>query len=416
MDEIRAFELLKKLAFTRMSGTEEEYTAAKMLAAEAESIGVNCEIEPFTVQDGEVDRAELEVLEPFHAKYEVTGMRRSLDTGDEGIEADFVYVENALEANLVDVKDKIVLYNGYLNYDPYERIQKAGAKGIIAFSGSILEKPEDMEIALRALRPKMTDAFGDTYAVNMRVADAMDMVRRGATRVRMVVRSRKVDLTSHNVYATIPGTKYPDEIISLGAHYDSTEYSKGVYDNGSGSVILVELMRYFKQNPPLRTLKFMWFGSEEVGLCGSTYFCEAHKDELAKHKIMINVDMAAPILGFDICITMGDDALEHYADGMMRENGLAARVSSDTYSSDSIPFTDNGVPAINFARFAAPGAGFGHNRLDTLDFLSATALKTTMANAFVFTNKVANATVFPFERKVSDEMKGKVDKYLKRKK
>ena len=89
MDEIRAFELLKKLAFTRMSGTEEEYTAAKMLAAEAESIGVNCEIEPFTVQDGEVDRAELEVLEPFHAKYEVTGMRRSLDTGDEGIEADF---------------------------------------------------------------------------------------------------------------------------------------------------------------------------------------------------------------------------------------------------------------------------------------------------------------------------------------
>ena len=87
MDEIRAFELLKKLAFTRMSGTEEEYTAAKMLAAEAESIGVSCEIEPFTVQDGEVDRAELEVLEPFQAKYEVTGMRRSLDTGDEGIEA-----------------------------------------------------------------------------------------------------------------------------------------------------------------------------------------------------------------------------------------------------------------------------------------------------------------------------------------
>ena len=199
MDEIRAFELLKKLAFTRMSGTEEEYTAAKMLAAEAESIGISCEIEPFIVQDGEVDRAELEVLEPFQAKYEVTGMRRSLDTGDEGIEADFVYVENALEANLVDVKDKIVLYNGYLNYDPYERIQKAGAKGIIAFSGSILEKPEDMEIALRALRPKMTDACGDTYAVNMRVADAMDMVRRGATRVRMVVRSRKVDLTSHNV-------------------------------------------------------------------------------------------------------------------------------------------------------------------------------------------------------------------------
>ena len=59
MDEIRAFELLKKLAFTRMSGTEEEYTAATLLAAEAESIGISCEIAPVPVQDGEVDRAEL---------------------------------------------------------------------------------------------------------------------------------------------------------------------------------------------------------------------------------------------------------------------------------------------------------------------------------------------------------------------
>ena len=416
MDEIRAFELLREIAFTRMSGTPEELKAAEIFAREAEAIGVEHEIEPFTVYDGKVERAELEVLEPFHARYEVTGMRRSLDTGDEGIEAELVYVENALEANLVGVKDKIVLFNGYLNYDPYERIRKAGARGVIAFSGSILDDPAEMEIALRMLRPKMTDAFGDTYAVNMRAADALDMVRRGATRVRMVVRSRKVELTSHNVYATIPGTECPDEIVSLGAHYDSTEYSKGVYDNGSGSVILVELMRYFKQHPPRRTLKFMWFGSEEVGLCGSTYFCQAHKDELEQHRVMINVDMAAPVLGYEICIAMGDEALEHYADCMMRENGLPVRVSSDTYSSDSIPFTDNGVPAVNFARFAAPGAGFGHDRRDVMDFLSAAALKKTMVNAFTFTDRVANAPVFPFERRVSDEMKAKVDKYLKRRK
>ena len=335
MDETRAFELLREIAFTRMSGTPEELKAAEIFAREAEAIGVEHEIEPFTVYDGEVERAELEVLEPFHARYEVTGMRRSLDTGDEGIEAELVYVENALEANLVGVKDKIVLFNGYLNYDPYERIRKAGAKGVIAFSGSILDDPAEMEIALRMLRPKMTDAFGDTYAVNMRAADAMDMVRRGATRVRMVVRSRKVELTSHNVYATIPGTVCPDEIVSLGAHYDSTEYSKGVYDNGSGSVILVELMRYFKQHPPRRTLKFMWFGSEEVGLCGSTYFCQAHKDELERHRVMINVDMAAPVLGYEICIAMGDEALEHYADCMMRENGLPY-VLGRTWTTDAL--------------------------------------------------------------------------------
>lgn len=416
LDAVRAFELLKKLAFTRMSGTPEELKAAEILAHEAETLGLEYEIEPFTVYDGEVERAELEVLAPYRKSYEVTGMRRSLDTGDAGIEAELVYVENAMEANLIDVKGKIVLYNGYLRYESYERIQRAGALGIIAFSGSILDKPDEMEIALRMLSPKMTDASGDTYAVNMRAADAMEIVRCGASRVRMVVRSKKVELESHNLYAVIPGTKYPDEIISLGAHYDSTEYSKGVYDNGAGSVILSELMRYFSAHRPLRTLKFMWFGSEEVGLCGSKHFCEAHKAELDKHKIMVNVDMAAPILGYEVCIAMGDDALEHYADSMMRENGLAVKVSSNTYSSDSIPFTDNGVPAINFARFAAPGAGFGHDRRDVMDFLSADALSKTLTVTFTFVNKVANAPVFPLDRNVSADMKDKIDVYLKRKK
>lgn len=416
MDANRAFELLGRLAFTRMSGTDEELKAAQILAQEAQAVGVEHEIEPFTVRDGVVERATLEVLEPYRQTYEVTGMRRSLDTGDEGIEAELVYVENALDANLVDAKGKIVLYNGYLNYDPYERIKRAGALGAIAFSGSIQDTPEDMELALRMLRPKMTDAFGDLYAVNVRAADALDMVRRGASRVRMVVRARNVELTSHNVYATIPGTTYPDEIVSLGAHYDSVEYSKGVYDNGAGSVILTELMRHFSAHPARRTLKFMWFGSEEVGLCGSTHFCEAHETELKRHKIMINVDVAAPILGSDKCIVMGDDALEHYVRGMMRENGFPVDVSSDTYSSDSIPFADHGVAAVNFARFAAPGAGFIHDHRDTMDFLSADALGKTLRYAFTFTDKVANAPVFPFDGKVSDDMKAKVDKYLKRRK
>ena len=40
----------------------------------------------------------------------------------------------------------------------------------------------------------------------------------------------------------------------------------------------------------------------------------------------------------------------------------------------------------------------------------------TLRYAFTFTDKVANAPVFPFDGKVSDDMKAKVDKYLKRRK
>ena len=44
---------------------------------------------------------------------------------------------------------------------------------------------------------------------------------------------------------------------------------KGVYDNGAGSVINMEVLRYFKESRPKRTLDLMWYGSEEIGLEGA---------------------------------------------------------------------------------------------------------------------------------------------------
>ena len=98
VSEERAFELLKKMAFERVSGTGEERRAAEILRGEAASFGVSAEFDPFSVEDADVLRAELEVLSPFHKKYEVTGFKRSADTPDEGLTAGFLYVEDAAEA------------------------------------------------------------------------------------------------------------------------------------------------------------------------------------------------------------------------------------------------------------------------------------------------------------------------------
>ena len=67
---------------------------------------------------------------------------------------------------------------------------------------------------------------------------------------------------------------------SFGGHYDSVYFSSGVHDNLSGSVIVLELLRYFAAHPPRRTLRFCWFGSEEQGLLGSKAYVKAHADEL----------------------------------------------------------------------------------------------------------------------------------------
>lgn len=412
----RGFELIEKLAFERVSGSPEEKRAAEMLLEMAQETGVQCELEPFEVEDGIVHSATLEVLEPYQQSYTVNGYIRSASTAKEGLIADFVYVENALPVNLEGVQGKVVLVNGRITMKIYEKLMAAGVAGIVTGSGSLLDRDEDSDLGINKLRPMLTDAHGTTVAVNLRIRDAVDMVRRKASKVKITVDSENVTRTSYNVCATVPGTDKADEIISFGAHYDSVFFSTGVYDNAAGSAVLMELLRHYAKNPTRRTLKFMWYGSEEQGLLGSKYHVKANPEEVAKTKLMINVDVGAPVMGHEDIAVTGEQSAADYLDGLLRENGLAAEVRKDIYSSDSIPFADNGVAGVNFARAGAPGAAFIHDRNDQLFFLSPEGLNSTLQIVALFTEHVVNSFVLPVATTIPEDIKEKVDKYLFKKK
>ena len=49
----------------------------------------------------------------------------------------------------------------------------------------------------------------------------------------------------------------------------SVPQGPGAYDNMAGAAIIMELAHYFAENRPKRTLECIWFGAEELGLCGS---------------------------------------------------------------------------------------------------------------------------------------------------
>ena len=112
-DENRAFALLDKIGFTRVAGSSEELKAAKILKAECESFGLSAVIEPFEIESAEVE-ATFEILEPYRKSYTVRGYQCAESTAADGFTADFVYVENALPVDLLNVKGKIVLVNGFL--------------------------------------------------------------------------------------------------------------------------------------------------------------------------------------------------------------------------------------------------------------------------------------------------------------
>jgi peptidase M28-like protein len=66
-----------------------------------------------------------------------------------------------------------------------------------------------------------------------------------------------------NIVAEVKGTRQPEEIVVLGAHYDSVPGSPGANDNASGVAALLELARLFKGEKPGRTLRFVAFVNEE---------------------------------------------------------------------------------------------------------------------------------------------------------
>lgn len=410
----REVELLEKIGFTRIAGSPEEEKAAQILKEECDKLGVPAIIQPFEIEQGIVEEATLEILEPFQQEIPVTGYQCAQNTPEEGLEAPFLYVENADDVSLSDARGKIVLVNGYMRVPLFRKLMKAGVAGIVTMEGQLRDKREETDLSTRKLRRTLR-AFGNVPMVHTRVLDAIDMVRKGACKARLVLKGRTEEWTSHNVIATVLGTEKPEEIVSFGAHYDSVDFSKGVYDNGAGSVINMEVLRYFAENPPKRTLKFMWYGSEEIGLEGSWAYVKAHKEELEAHKLMINVDVGGPVLGVDRITATAEKELASYLEYFVKIHGFAAEVKQGIYSSDSIPFADSGVPGVNFSRDGAPGAAYIHDRFDTLSFLSADMLEKTTRIVLEFGKEMAGAALVPVERKIPQNIVEDVEKYLYKK-
>jgi len=66
-----------------------------------------------------------------------------------------------------------------------------------------------------------------------------------------------------NIEAEMRGREKPDDIVVIGAHYDSVQGSPGANDNASGVAATLALARAFADTTPARTLRFVLFANEE---------------------------------------------------------------------------------------------------------------------------------------------------------
>jgi Zn-dependent M28 family amino/carboxypeptidase len=74
--------------------------------------------------------------------------------------------------------------------------------------------------------------------------------------------------TVANVVVTLPGTTRPDEIVLVGAHYDTVIGSPGADDNASGVALLLAMAARMSETPMERTVRLVFFVNEENPFTG----------------------------------------------------------------------------------------------------------------------------------------------------
>lgn len=86
------------------------------------------------------------------------------------------------------------------------------------------------------------------------------------------------DPNCFNVIAEIPGTDLKDEIVMIGAHFDSWHSGTGATDNAIGCGVVMEAMRILKTIgvAPRRTIRVALWTGEEQGLFGSRAYVAEH--------------------------------------------------------------------------------------------------------------------------------------------
>ena len=79
-------------------------------------------------------------------------------------------------------------------------------------------------------------------------------------------------LGSENVIARLEGATSPEEVLVLGAHFDTVANTPGADDNSSGVAALLEIARVLADEPLARSVEFVAFTLEEPGTVGSHYY------------------------------------------------------------------------------------------------------------------------------------------------
>src|SRR5688572_2902364 len=214
------------------------------------------------------------------------------------------------------------------------------------------------------------------------------------------------DPSSFNIVAEIPGTdpRLKDEVVMLGAHFDSWHMGTGATDNAAGSAVMLEALRLIKATglKPRRTIRIALWTGEEQGLLGSRAYVREHfGDPQTMQLKQPNHDRFAGYFNVDngtgairgIYAQKNEAVAPIFSAWMAAYNDprMKTVTANNTGGTDHLAFDAVGLPGFQFIQDPVDyGTRTHHSNMDTFERLVADDMRHNAAVVATFVYLTAN--------------------------
>ena len=214
------------------------------------------------------------------------------------------------------------------------------------------------------------------------------------------------DPSSFNVVAEIPGTdpKLKDEVVMLGAHFDSWHMGTGATDNAAGSAVMLEALRLIKATglKPRRTIRIGLWTGEEQGLLGSRAYVKEHFGDPQTMQLKqpahdrfagyFNVDNGTGAIR-GVYLQKNEAVAPIFTEWMaaFKDPRMNTVTANNTGGTDHLAFDAVGLPGFQFIQDPVDyGSRTHHSNMDTFERLVADDMKHNAAAVAAFVYLTAN--------------------------
>ena len=381
----------------RLAGTPAEARARDWAVAKLKSLGfANVRVEPFTITNWVRGAESAEILAPFPQRLVIGALGNSASTGPDGITGEVVGFdsEQALEAAPDGaVRGKIVFVSHAM-----QRTQDGSGYGF--FGGprrqgpTVASKKGALAIAIRSIG---TDYHRNPHAGVMTFADGAKPIPAGALTIpdaeqlqRILKRGKPVTMhltlvsqsgqaPSGNVIAEVPGRDPTLAPVLVGGHLDSWDMGTGAIDDATGvAIATAAAKRVMDSGRPLRTIRVVWFGSEELGLFGGRDYLAKHGKE--PHYALAESDFGAGRI-WKVNSKLGKDREQEalMLQAALAPLGIVPGALDKADGSDIEPLLDAGLPGVGLSQDGTYYFDVHHTPDDTLDKVDPEQLRQNVA-------------------------------------